>query len=153
MQFRIYQDGDFARLYAIEEVCFQPPLRFGRGMMRQLVDSAVSATWIAEEAGAMLGFAIVKWTVEPDQVTAYIPTIEVLPEQQRRGVGRELLRRLEESAVAAGAGLIWLHVDVENNAAIRLYRAAGYRPSGRQEHYYGRHRTAEVYLKELGGSQ
>ena len=115
MELRRYQDGDFARLYAIEEVCFQPPLRFGRGMMRQLVDSAVAATWIAEEDGVMMGFAIVEWTVDPGLVTAYIPTIEVLPVQRRSGVGAELLRRLEMSAADAGAGLIWLHVDVEND--------------------------------------
>jgi ribosomal-protein-alanine N-acetyltransferase len=149
MQFRLYQDGDFPRLYAIEAVCFRPPLRFGRGMMRQLVDSAATATWIAEQDGAMLGFAIVEWTQEPDLVTAYIPTIEVLPDRRRRRLGTELLLRLEESAVEAGAGLIWLHVDVENDAAIRLYRASGYVKSGRQEHYYGRYRAAEVYVKEL----
>ena len=97
----------------------------------------------------MLGFAIVEWTAEPDLITAYIPTIEVLPEHRKRGLGAELLRRLEESAVEAGAGLIWLHVDAENDAAIRLYRAAGYQRSGRQEHYYGRYRAAEVYMKTL----
>jgi len=150
MQFRLYEPGDFARLYAIEEVCFQPPLRFDRGMMRQLVDSTVSATWIAEDGEAMLGFAIVEWTREPDLVTAYIPTLEVLPEQRRRGIGAELLRRLEASATEAGADLIWLHVDAENETAIRVYRAAGYESKGRQEHYYERYRAAEVYMKVLG---
>src|SRR5579863_3756988 len=111
VQFRLYQDGDFARLYAIEEFCFQPPIRFGRGTMRPLVDSSVCATWIAEEDDAILGFAIVEWTREPDLITAYIPTLEVLPDQRRRGIGAELLRRVEASATAAGAGLIWLHVD------------------------------------------
>lgn len=149
MQFRLFQDGDFARLYAIEEACFEPPLRFGRGMMRQLVDSAVTATWIAEDQDAMVGFAIVEWSFGPDLTTAYIPTIEVLPEHRGRGIGAELLRRLDASAGDAGAGLIWLHVDVENDVAIRLYCAAGYRRSGRQEHYYGRYRAAEVYVKEL----
>jgi ribosomal-protein-alanine N-acetyltransferase len=147
---RLYKPGDFARLYALEEVCFKPPLRFGRGMMRQLIDSPTSATWIAEEDDeTMLGFAIVEWTTEPEHVTAYIPTIEVLPGQRRRGVGAELLRRLEASAIAEGAGLIWLHVDAENDAAIRLYRGAGYELSGRHEHYYERYRAAEVYMKAL----
>lgn len=98
----------------------------------------------------MLGFAIVEWTVVAQPVTAYIPTIEVLPEQRGQGVGAELLRRLEGSAMAAGAGLIWLHVDPENDAAIRLYRAAGYERKGRHEHYYERYRAAEVYMKMLG---
>lgn len=149
MQFRLYRDGDFARLYAIEVVCFRPPLRFGRGMMRQLIESPTSATWVAEEDGAMLGFAVVEWTTEETQNTAYIPTLEVLAEHRRRGIAAELLRRLEESAALAGAGLIWLHVDVENEAAIRLYRGAGYEQKGRHEHYYARYRAAEVYMKGL----
>ena len=153
VQYRVYQDGDFPRLYAIEEVCFKPPLRFGRGVMRRLIESPASATWIGEEEdGTMLGFAIVEWTAEPDNITAYIPTIEVLPEQRRRGLGAELLRRLEGSAVEAGAELIWLHVDAENDAAIRLYCAAGYERKGRHEHYYERYRAAEVYMKVLTGS-
>ena len=149
LQFRPYQRGDFASLYAIEAVCFRPPLRFGRGMMRQLIESPTSATWVAEEDGTMLGFAVVEWTAEENHNTAYIATLEVLPEQRRRGIAAELLRRLEESAASAGAELIWLHVDVENEAAIRLYRAAGYEQKGRHEHYYARYRAAEVYMKGL----
>ena len=149
LQYRLYQDGDFPRIYAIEELCFKPPLRFGRGMMRQLVDSSVTATWIAEEDSTMLGFAIVEWTREPDHITAYIPTLEVRPEQRRRGIGAELLGRLEASATDAGAALIWLHVDAENDPAIRLYHAAGYQRSGRHEHYYARYRAAEIYMKAL----
>lgn len=99
----------------------------------------------------MLGFAVVEWTTEEKHNTAYIPTLEVLPEQRRRGIAAELLRRLEESAAGAGAGLIWLHVDVENEAAIRLYRAAGYEQKGRHEHYYARYQAAEVYMKGLLG--
>lgn len=97
----------------------------------------------------MLGFAVVEWTTEETQNTAYIPTLEVLAEHRRRGIAAELLRRLEESAALAGAGLIWLHVDVENEAAIRLYRGAGYEQKGRHEHYYARYRAAEVYMKGL----
>ena len=150
MLFRLYQAGDFTRLYAIEGVCFRPPLRFGRGMMRQLIESPTTATWIAEEDGAMLGFAVVEWTAEEKQNTAYIPTLEVLPEHRRRGIAAELLRRLEHSASSAGAELLWLHVDVENEAAIRLYRGAGFEQKGRHEHYYARYRAAEVYMKALG---
>ena len=149
MHFRLYQAGDFSRIYAIEAVCFDPPLRFGRGVMRQLIASPCAATWVAEQDGAMFGFAIVEWTAEPDNITAYIPTIEVLPAQRRRGVGMELLHCLEGSAAREGAALIWLHVDPGNDAAIRLYRAAGYERKGRHEHYYERYRAAEVYMKML----
>ena len=95
MLYRFYSAEDFAQLYAIEEACFQPPFRFGRGYMRQLVNRSNAVTWIAEEDGRMAGFAIVEWMRERGGLTAYIQTLEVAPEFRGRGIGGELLRRME----------------------------------------------------------
>ena len=141
---------DFAPLYAIEELCFQSPLRFGRGQMRRLIQSRNAATWIAEQGGLICGFAIVEWGRKAGEVVAYIQTIEVAPDRRGQGVGGELLRRVEGSAQAAGARQIWLHVDAENAAAIRLYEANGYRIEGRRENYYPLGRAALICLKALG---
>ena len=149
MLYRLYIPEDFTALYAIEEVCFEEPLRFERGYMRRLVESAESATWIAEQNGRMTGFAIVEWAHEIGGAVAYIETIEVLPADRGQGVGQELLARLESSAQAANAGLIWLHVDAENAGAIQLYTSHGYDCEGREEDYYGPGRAALVYAKQL----
>lgn len=148
MHYRLYRPGDFLHLYAIEEICFQPPLRFPRTYMRRIVDGPASATWIAEDGDTMTGFAIVEWSRPPD-CFAYIQTIEVLPEYRNRGVGNELLCRVEDSSRIAAAAAIWLHVESTNAGAIRLYSAHGYQPKGRQEHYYARGRNAEIYVKRL----
>ena len=149
MIYRPYRPEDFAALYAIEEACFQPPLRFSRIYMRRLTGSADAATWIAEEeGGAMAGFAIVEWSGEA-VVSAYIQTIEVAPAKRRLGVGAELMRRVEQSAQKAGAKAIWLHVDAENAGAIRLYEAHGYRREGKEANYYPRGREALIYAKSL----
>jgi len=149
MVYRLFNPEDFDELYAIEEVCFQPPLRFARRYMRQLVESVEAATWIAEANGQMAGFAIVEWSDQSAGVYAYIATIEVIPEQRGQGIGIELLRRIEGSAHAEKAVEIWLHVDEENLPAIRLYQANGYRKAGRAENYYARGRAAEIYMKRL----
>ncbi len=151
MVYRLYEPTDFAALYAIEEICFKPPLRFERAYMRRLVSGRGGATWIAEEDARMAGFAIVEWTEVARGSIAYIQTIEVLPEMRGRGAGGELLRRLEGSARGAGARAIWLHVDQENDAAIRLYEAHGYARKGREEHYYARGRAALIYAKKIDG--
>ena len=109
-----------------------------------------AATWIAEQDGLICGFAIVEWMQERSGVVAYIQTIEVGPDRRGQGVGGELLRRVEGSARAAGAQVIWLHVDAENAAAIRLYEANGYRIEGRSENYYPLGRAALICLKALG---
>ena len=150
MLYRPYTAEDFAPLYAIEELCFQPPMRFGRGQMRRLIQRRNVVTWIAEQTGLMCGFAIVEWMRERGGIVAYIQTIEVAPDRRGQGIGGELLRRVEGSARAAGAGQIWLHVDAENAAAIRLYEANGYRIEGRRENYYPLGRAALICLKALG---
>jgi [ribosomal protein S18]-alanine N-acetyltransferase len=149
--YRPYAPPDFTQLYAIEEVCFQPPHRFSRHYMRQLVSNARAATWVAEEGDRLTGFAIVEWTHEIGGIVAYIQTIEVPPEWRGRGAGAELLRRVEESARRANAKTIWLHVDAENRPAIALYQRDGYLCEGKVDHYYGRGRAGLVFAKDLPG--
>ena len=149
MIYRPYRREDFAALYAIEEACFDPPFLFGRGYMRRLVNRSNAATWIAEVEGSLAGFAIAELTRRAEQNEAYIQTIEVLFEQRGRGVGGELLNRLESSARAVAAVSIWLHVDAVNSVAIRLYEAHGYLCEGRQEDFYPQGNAALVFRKLL----
>jgi len=153
MLYRLFNPSDFPQLYGIEEICFQPPFRFSRALMRRLTESARTATWIAEKAGQMAGFAIVDLKTNPDPAAAYIQTLEVTPERRGLGIGSELLCRIESSAREAGAQTIWLHVDTENSTGIRLYEAHGYTRQGREEHYYARHRPAFVYRKTLTSAE
>jgi ribosomal-protein-alanine N-acetyltransferase len=147
--YRLYKPEDFAALYAIEEVCFQPPHRFSRAYMRQLILQTDAATWVAELDGRMRGFGIVEWSRDGLETIAYIQTLEVLEKQRGQGIGGELLRRMEGSARGAGAATIWLHVDAENAGAIRVYERHGFEMSGREENYYGRGRPGLVYAKLL----
>jgi ribosomal protein S18 acetylase RimI-like enzyme len=149
MEFRLYKPDDFANLYAIEEVCFYPPFRFGRRYMQWLVHAPNAATWIAEEQSVMAGFGIVEWTPSIRGLSAYIQTIEVLPAQRGQGAGRELLMRLEKSARDAEAVTLWLHVDAENASAIRLYETSGFLPVGEEKNYYAAGRHALIYRKQL----
>lgn len=149
MLYRPYISHDFDALYALEEVCFQPPDRFSRRTMRLLVQRPHAATWIAEEDEKMAGFAVIEWAERRSGITAYVQTIEVAPEGRGRGVGRELLCCIESAAGIAGAVSVWLHVDATNLGAIRLYEAQGYSCEGRRENYYPLGRAALVYRKLL----
>jgi len=149
MHYRLFEPEDFDDLYAIEEVCFQPPERFSRRYMQHLVRKPGAATWVAEENSRLSGFSIIEWSAQPAGIEAYVTTIEVLPEMRRRGIASELLRRVEGSAQAAGGVVVWLHVDAKNVSAIRLYEAHGYRNAGEAEHFYARGRTAKIYMKPL----
>jgi ribosomal-protein-alanine N-acetyltransferase len=164
MHYRLYQSADFPQLYAIELLCFQPPFRFSRRYMQQLIANPNSATWIAESRIAeakptesktaeqereMTAFAIVEWSTEDAETTAYIQTLEVAPAHRKRGIATQLLSRLESSATTAGASAITLHVAEPNSAAIHLYQTHGYQPRGREEDYYAQGIAALTYFKPL----
>jgi len=153
VNYRPYTSADFGEIYAVEEICFQPPLRFPRRYLRQLAESAQSITWIAEDNHKIAGFSIADFGRDEDGLFAYIQTIEVLPEMRGRGAGNELLLLIEASARAAGAKAVCLHVESQNTGAIRLYEAHGYKCEGRRENYYAHGRAGLVYRKvlEVGG--
>ena len=152
MQFRPFAPDDFEQLYAIEEACFAPPLRFDRRYMRSLVRRKTAAVWIAEEDGRMAGFAIVEWNRGRQGLQAYIQTLEVAPGARGQGAGRELLARCVHSARGAGSVVVWLHVAESNGGAIRLYQRHGFLVVGRLEDYYPAGGPALVMALELAPS-
>jgi ribosomal-protein-alanine N-acetyltransferase len=149
VEYRLYKPEDFPALYAVERACFEAPLRFSRSYMLRLVAQRNGAVWVAEEEGRLCGFAIVEWAREGAIVAAYIQTLEVLAENRKAGVGKELLARLEQSAQASGSSTVRLHVDAHNVAALRLYRAQKYVEQGSEENYYGQGRSALALAKQL----
>lgn len=149
MIFRKFRADDFSALYAVEERCFEPWVRYGAAYMRDLLKREQAAAWIAEEDGTLAGFAIVEWSRSSVGMGAYLQTIEVAPEFRGRGIGSRLLRLAEESSAEATAKTMLLHVDAENDAAIGLYEKIGYKRRGRSENYYQRGKAALLYVKEL----
>ena len=145
VNYRLFQPGDFEQLYAIEETCFEPLLRFPRTYIHFLINNPATTTWVAEESGQLTGFAIVVW----DEGAAYIETIEVAANHRRKGIGAELLSCVGGSARKAGAQTIWLHVDAENASAIRLYETHGYQREGREDGYYPNGHPALIYAKPI----
>lgn len=62
----------------------------------------------------------------PGGTIMYITEVAVLPKYQRCGVGTMLLKGIDQFAKCEGIETAYLHVDVENVAACRLYKSAGY---------------------------
>jgi ribosomal protein S18 acetylase RimI-like enzyme len=136
-------------LYAIEEACFDPAVRFSRALMRSLAYDPDCRTWLGIVDDVRVGFAIVGLRGEQASGSAYIWTIEVLPAFRLMGVARELLMRVEESAREAGCAAIELHVSERNAAGLALYEAAEYVRTGVDAEYYGRREDAFRYRKAL----
>jgi len=66
----------------------------------------------------------------------YITEVAVLPEARRTGAATRLMVGVDELATAKGIESLYLHVDVNNRAAITLYEKAGYRIIGKDDHHH-----------------
>jgi ribosomal protein S18 acetylase RimI-like enzyme len=153
---RPFAAPDLRALYAVEEACFDPPLRFSRTLMRSLTHDPACRTWLGIVDNVRVGFAIVSLRSQnelPDTATdpgnAYIWTIEVLPAFRRMGVGRQLLMRVEESAREAGCAALELHVSVRNEDALALYESVGFVRAGVEPEFYGSGADGFLYRKLL----
>lgn len=62
----------------------------------------------------------------PQNSLLYVTEVAVCPEARRCGVGRMLMKGVEEVAALRAVESIYLHVDVTNHAAIAMYEDSGY---------------------------
>lgn len=78
-------------------------------------------TILHDERRAGVIVVIFPWLAGP-----YLNLLAVLPDHQRKGIGRAALAWLEEEAIAGGARNSFLCVSAFNEAAITFYKRCGY---------------------------
>jgi ribosomal-protein-alanine N-acetyltransferase len=117
------QDAPF--IVRLGVAAFAPFGEYGTIMEAFLASSDVVA-FVAETAGAPVGFALVE-TPGGHRGVADLVAIAVDPRYRRRGAGRALLSRVIAFVEARReASLIVLTVADDNDAAIRLFRDHGF---------------------------
>ena len=99
----------------------------------------------AEYEGKLIGYAGIFCISD----VADIHTITVVEEHWRKGIGRELLKRLIDWARVKKAAAIMLEMRIGNESARPLYEQNGFFEVSRRENYYGPGITAVVMRKEL----
>ena len=134
---------DLGPLRRIEQACFLKDAW-------PLLDLLAVLTWPevvrlkAVEEGQMIGF--IAGDPRPSEHLAWIATVGVLPEYQRRGIGRTLLRECEKRLTQPR---IRLCVRVSNQPAILLYQEEGYLEMDTWREYYNDKENALVMEKIL----
>lgn len=104
-----------------------------------------SVVLAARRHNELAGFAIMHYGDE----VAHLNLLGVNVPWQRRGLGRELLRWLESSAMTAGIFLVCLEVRARNANAAAFYRRLGYQEAGRLTRYYAGREDAIRMTRDL----
>ena len=86
-------------------------------------------------------------SARPKNSLLYVTEVAVFPEARRCGVGRMLLKGVEEVAALRGCESIYLHVDVTNHAAISMYEKTGYQVLDKKRPIYAQF-TATLNLHD-----
>jgi ribosomal protein S18 acetylase RimI-like enzyme len=97
-----------------------------RGKVERMVNEGVAL--IAEENGTAVGYTLARYG---GPATAYVADLWVESEARGRGIGRELLRRVSDTALAHGSTHLVLDVDSTNREAIAFYERLGFEESAK----------------------
>ncbi len=132
---------DLGSLRHVEQACFPKDAW-------PLLDLIAVLTWPnvirlkAVVDGQMVGF--IAGDPRPSENLAWIASVGVLPEYQRRGIGRSLLRECERQMPQPRVRLC---VRASNQAAIQLYAEEGYYAIDTWKKYYNDGENALVMEK------
>ena len=133
-RFEPAQLADAALLAAMSQELVEAGLRpsWGRERIRAHMRHPESVVLRARCGALIAGFAIMRYAEEQ----AHLNLLAVDPLHRRRGVGRRLVRWLEESALTAGTFIIGLELRSENLGARAFYATLGYQELARIPGYY-----------------
>lgn len=144
MKFRAMTQLDLVPAFAIEKSSYGKDA----WTMAQLKEeySGKNRMYIAGEfAGELISYA----GVTNLGGIADVLTLTVADGHRRKGIGRELLRRLIDWSRTQKCEAIMLEVRVGNEEAIPLYESFGFIEISKRKDYYGPGKTAIVMRKEL----
>jgi [ribosomal protein S18]-alanine N-acetyltransferase len=136
---------DLERLYTIEKECFKEEA-FTKEQILQMLDDYNTISLIAKISNEIAGFVIGMIYVERNTLHGHILTIDVEPRFQRRGIGSQLMREIEEIFRRKDTRFLHLEVREDNKSAISLYTKLGYVAIGKLNNYYGR--VHGIYLRK-----
>jgi ribosomal protein S18 acetylase RimI-like enzyme len=103
--------------------------------------------WVAEDGGAVCGFAAVEY--EPWHGRLVLWHLYITRTRRREGIGRALLAEVERYGVAQGAQRVWLETTSINVPGVHAYERLGYALCGMDVTLYDRlpyEDEAAIYL-------
>ena len=106
---------------------YLPEERFGPNFKAAHLEAGRGTFLVARDGDQAIGCGAVRLL---DATTAEVKRMYVAPERRGRGVGKGVLAALEAAARQLGANRLVLETGIYQEAAIALYRQAGFTPIG-----------------------
>lgn len=128
--YRRMEENDCQAVEALFQDCFSHPWKKEAIGNTLLMEDYVSL--VAETDGQIVGYIGYRSALDEADIT----NVAVSPDQRRKGIGRQLLNTLLETAADTGISNLYLEVRVSNEAAVNLYERAGFRVCGQRKNYY-----------------
>ena len=132
LELRPYEPGDFAKLYALDQLCFPPGIAYSERMLRYFLSMPQGSCTVAQSDSDIAGFII----TEEDPPRGHILTLDVAEAHRRSGIGSQLLTRGEEHIESRGVTEIFLETSIENAAGVAFWQRHGYRTVAILKRYY-----------------
>jgi len=146
VKFRPMTALDLVSAIAIEKEVYGKTAWSADQFKEEFAKAPKSAQYLAAEIeGQLIAYAGIFYVAD----VADIHTITVVTDHRRKGIGRELLKRLIDWARVKKAQAIMLEMRLGNDAARPLYESFGFIEISKRENYYGPGLTAVVMRKEL----
>ena len=145
-EIRNMSNRDLRGVAAVEQASYAFP--WSPGIFRDCLLAGYQCLVLVVD-GDVSGYAIMSVAASE----AHILNLCVHPELQGQGCGRQLLHALCTRAQAMGVERAFLEVRPSNDAAIRLYRSAGFEQIGVRPSYYQAHggrEDAVIFAASIG---
>jgi ribosomal-protein-alanine N-acetyltransferase len=144
-QVRRARAADLPGIAAIERVSFPDP--WDESTLAWVMDYCGEFFFVATAARDVAGFLAGACEDTGEEVYGHICNFAVAPPFRRRGLGRELVARVERQFLVAGASAVQLEVRASNRPALAFYRRCGYRDVFTVPGYYANGEDARMMMR------
>jgi ribosomal-protein-alanine N-acetyltransferase len=138
---------DINDCWRLDQRCFSDGEAYDRETIRYLLSHQQAVCYkVVAATNEMLAFVV--GMIEPDR-TGHVVALGVDPEHRREGLGRYLMRAVEQGFFKNGITTVRLEVRTSNDAAQKLYFNLGYKIVRRMPRYYTSGDDGYLMVKSL----
>ena len=135
---------DILAMMTLDRQCFPPGEAFSLEEFYFYLYYLDSISLIYRDKSIILGFIIFSKLDEYWELV----TLDIKPEEQGKGIGTYLLKEGFEKVKERSSEPVYLHVRVDNEKAINLYRKFGFNVVKTVKNYYNNRQDAYLMHKE-----